>query len=215
MRQSACRAMAVALIVFAAVAVLIAQDQTPLPSPAGPSRMQERRERGPRAFGAITTVGVDRFEIKKMDGSTQTIMVDDQTRYQEGQQQIQLEDLKPGDRVMIRGRMNDQRQFVAVQVRRITNEQMQGFRNAGERAFGEIVSIDKNQIKVRNPREGERTIVVNDQTEFIKDGQAIALKDLKTGDRIFARGKVTEGQFVATRVVTGRFRGPWRRRPEP
>jgi hypothetical protein len=40
---------------------------------------------GPPVFGNITSVGVDRFEIKKMDGSTQTVMVDEHTRYRQGQ----------------------------------------------------------------------------------------------------------------------------------
>jgi hypothetical protein len=100
---------------------------------------------------------------------------------------------------------------VAENVRRITAEEMQRFQNAGERVFGAIVSVDKNQIKVNNPRQGERTITVNDQTQFIKDGQPIALKDLKVGDRIFAMGSENQGQFLATRIMTGQF-GQGRRR---
>jgi 3-dehydroquinate synthase class II len=157
-------------------------------------------------------VGVDRFEIKKMDGSTQTVMVDEHTRYRQGQQDIQLEDLKPGDQVSVRGQANSNKEFVAEAVRRATADEMQRFQNAGERVFGAIESIDKNQLKVSNPRQGERIVLVNGQTQFMKDGQPIALKDLKVGDRIFALGKETQGQFLATRVVTGQFRGPGQRR---
>ena len=163
-------------------------------------------------FGTITSVGVDRFEIKKMDGSTQTVMVDDHTHYRQGQQDIQLEDLKPGDRVFVRGQANSNKEFVAEAVRRVTDEEIQRFQNAGERVFGAIVSIDKNQLKVSNPRQGEKIVLVNDQTQFMKDGQPIALKDLKVGDRIFALGKETQGQFLATRVVTGQFGGTGQRR---
>ena len=67
-------------------------------------------------------------------------------------------------------------------VHRVTDQEMQRF--GGNRAFGEITSIDGNQIKVRNPRQGDKTIVVNDQTVFMKDGQPITLKDLKAGDRV-------------------------------
>jgi hypothetical protein len=101
---------------------------------------------------------------------------------------------------------------VAEAVRRATPDEMQRFQNAGERVFGEIVSIDKNQLKVSNPRQGERIVLVNDQTQFMKDGQTIALKDLKVGDRIFALGKENQGQFLATHVLTGQFRGPGQRR---
>ncbi len=204
MRRILFTGLAAALMVLAAAPARSAQDNPQ--SPPTPGATRERGPQGPRAFGTVASVGVDRFNIKKLDGSTQTILVNDQTRYQEGQQQIQLEDLKPGDRAMVRGKLNDDQQFVAVQVRRVTDEEIQRFQNAGERAFGQILSIDKNQIKVRNSRQGDKTIVVNDQTQFLKDGQPIGLKDLKPGDRIFALGKETQGQFVATRVVTGQFR---------
>jgi hypothetical protein len=173
-----------------------------------PPEKTQREFAGPPVFGTITSVGVDRFEIKKTDGSTQTVMVDEHTRYRQGQQDIQLEDLKPGDQVFVRGQANANKEFVAETVRRATADEMQRFQNAGERVFGQIVSIDKNQIKVSNPRQGERIVQVNEQTQFIKDGQPIALKDLKVGDRIFTLGKETQGQFLATRVVTGQFRGP-------
>jgi hypothetical protein len=197
-------------------------------------------------MGTITSVGVDRFEIKKPDGSTQTVMVNEQTHFrqrQQGQQQpqeLQLEDLKVGDHVVVRGTPNGDKQVVAMGVNRLTPEQYQRIQSgggpgggpggpggwgpggggmaggamAGTRAGGEILSIDGNQIKVRS-RQGERTIVVNDQTTFAKEGQNITLKDLKVGDRIFAMGKETNGQFVATEVHSGRpgggrggFQGP-------
>jgi hypothetical protein len=177
-----------------------------------PPQNTPREFAGPAVFGTINSVGVDRFEIKKTDGSTQTVMVDERTHYRQAQQDIQLEDLKPGDRVFIRGQANSSNQFVAEAVRRVTDEEVQRFQNAGERVFGEIVSVDKNQLKVRNPRQGEKIVLVNEQTQFMKDGQSIALKDLKAGDRIFALGKETQGQFLATRIVTGQFRGPGQRR---
>lgn len=183
----------------------------------------------PPAMGTITSVGVDRFEIKKTDGTTQTVMVNDQTHYrqrQEGQQQpqeFQLEDLKVGDHVFVRGTPNADKQLVATAVNRVTAEQFERFQNGGgpgggpggpggpggfgaggPRVGGEIVSINGNQIKVQSRRNGERTIVVNGQTTFTKEGQAITLKDLKVGDRIFATGQETNGQFVATQVHSGR-----------
>jgi hypothetical protein len=184
-------------------------------------------------MGTITTVGVDRFEIKKPDGTTQSVMVNDQTRIrqrQEGQdqpQELKLEDLKVGDHVMVRGTPNADKQVVAMGVNRVTEEQFQRFQNGGGQggpgggqgfgrqggggfggggpmAGGEIVSINGNQIKVQSRRNGERVIVVNDQTTFDKEGKSITLKDLKVGDRIFARGQESNGQFVATEVRFGR-----------
>jgi hypothetical protein len=206
----------------------------------------DRRPGGPRLAGTVTSVGVDRFEIKSMDGSSHTILVDDQTRYRESQKDIQLEDLKVGDHVMVMGKVSpagnapatgasaaappaasantpgaagsDASGFTAAMVRRVTDADLQRFQMggaaAGERVFGEIVSIDNNQLKVRNPRSGDQTVVVVDaQTTFTKDNQPIALKDLKVGDRIFAVGKTANGQFAATRIMTGQMRGGgWRQR---
>jgi uncharacterized protein DUF5666 len=191
-----------ALMTAAACYGLVAQEKPPQPG----SQPAPRETGEERAFGTIASVGIDRFELKKMDGSAQTVLVDDQTHYRHGQQDIQLEDLKPGDRVAVRGRTSPQKEFVATVVRRMTEEEIGRFQNAGERVFGEIVSIDGNQLKVRNPRQGERIVLVNEQTVLRKQGDPITLKDLKVGDRIFALGKESDGKLTATRIFTGQFR---------
>jgi len=219
-----------AVVVLSFASSLAAQQNTP-----PPGQEQGRRGMGgpPPVMGTITSVGVDRFEIKKPDGTTETVMVNDQTHYRqrvEGQQQPQelaLEDLKVGDHVFVRGTPNADKQVVAAGVNRVTAEQFARFQSGGgpgggqggpggggwqqggggmegTRAGGEITSISGNQIKVQSRRGGERIIVVNDQTTFNKEGQTIALKDLKVGDRIFAMGKEANGQFVATEVHSGR-----------
>jgi len=207
MRKQFVLCLGLILAALASIAYAQQKDETQTP-PQNPPRQFG----GPGVGGTVTSVGVDRFEIKKMDGTTQTVMVDEHTHYRQGQQDIQLEDLKAGDRVSVRGQTNANKEFVAEAVRRFTGEEMQRFQNAGERVFGAIVSIDKNQIKVSNPRQGERTVLVNEQTQFMKDGQPITLKELKVGDRIFAVGNETQGQFLATRVATGQFRGMGQRR---
>lgn len=218
------------LILLLSLAVsgsLAAQDK-----PAGSGQEPPRRGMGGEPVaGTVTSVGVDRFQIKQQDGSTATVLVNDQTHYRQEQQEFQLEDLKVGDHVFVRGTPNSDKQIVAVGVRRMTEDQFQRFQSgaagggpggpgggrggpggggwqggpgAGNRAGGEILSIDQNQIKVRG-RQGEKIIVVNDQTTFSKEGQSITLKDLKVGDHIFAIGKEVSGQFVATQVRSGRM----------
>jgi len=214
----------IGVLLAVAASGLLAAQQNPPPSGEG----QGRRAMGgpPPVMGTITSVGVDRFEIKKSDRTTQSVMVNDKTNYrqrQEGQQaqELQLEDLKVGDHVFVRGTPNADKQVVAAGVMRVTAEQFERFQSGGgqgggprgpggggggggfgpggggPRAGGEIVSINGNQIKVQG-RRGERTIVVNDQTTYTKQGKTITLKDLKVGDRIFATGKEDNGQFVAT-----------------
>ena len=124
---------------------------------------------GERAFGSITSVGIDRFVVKKMDGTEQTIMVDDKTRYSQGRQDIQLEDLKTGDRVLVRGSEDLNKMFVARVVRVVTDEEMQRFQSGGARTFGEITAGDKGQLKGRHPWQGEGIVTPNDHTSFIND----------------------------------------------
>jgi Domain of unknown function (DUF5666) len=129
-------------------------------------------------------------------------------QYRERRQPIQLEDLKPGDHIMIFGAAGDNNQFTARMIARVTQEQMERFANAGDRVFGQITSINNNELKVSNPRTGDQAIQLTDQTQFMKQGQSLTLKDLKVGDRIFAMGKKTDGRFVADRIMVG----PMRRR---
>ncbi|MFZ0960250.1 MAG: DUF5666 domain-containing protein [Terriglobia bacterium] len=108
-------------------------------NPPSPGQEPPRQGMGgpPPVMGTITSVGVDRFEIKKTDGTTQTVLVNDQTHFrqrQEGQQQPQelaLEDLKVGDHVMVRGAPNADKQVVAMGVNRITADQFERFQSGG------------------------------------------------------------------------------------
>ena len=234
------------LLVLSLAGSLAAQQGPP---PQGGEQGHRGMGGPPPVLGTITSVGVDRFEIKKPDGTAETIMVTDDTHFRqrvEGQQQPQvlaLEDLKAGDYVFVRGTPNGDKPLTATGVRRITAEEFERFQSGGgpggpggpgegrgpggggkwgpgggegTRAGGEIESIKGNQITVMSRRTGEKVIVVNDQTTFDKEGQAITLKDLKVGDRIFAMGKEVGGKFAATEVhsrLPGEGRGGWQGQP--
>jgi preprotein translocase subunit YajC len=171
---------------------------------------------GERITGTVTAVGVDRITVKTADGKEQTVLVSNQTRYRQGREDIQLEDLKPGDHVFIMGPAGSDNQITALMVRRVTQEEMQRFGAGGERAFGEIIAIGDNQLTLRSPRQGERVVKINEQTRFMKDGKPATLADLKVGDRVFAVGKEGNGQFTATRIMSGMMsRGQWRGRQQP
>jgi Domain of unknown function (DUF5666) len=169
-----------------------------------------------RVYGTVASVGVESFIIKKDDGSTVTVMVNDQTRYRDGQKDMQLEDLKVGDPVVAAGPKAD-KDFTAAFVRKSMPGQMMGLMGARNGAFGQIVSIDGNTIKLHSERMGDRTILVNDQTTYFKEGQPSSLKDFKVGDRVFAQGAESNGQFVATRMNSGFMHGQggWRGRRNP
>jgi hypothetical protein len=178
--------------------------------PGPGARLERGREfGGARVMGIVASVGVDRFTVKTADGNEQTVLVDEQTRYREGQKDIQLEDLKPGDRLFVRAQADTSNGLKAQMVRRVTEEQMQRF-GSGERAFGEIIALEKNQLKLRNPRQGERIVKFDAQTTFVKEGKPSTLQELKVGDRIMAIGKETSDGFTATRIMSGPMqRGRW------
>ncbi|MFB3921452.1 MAG: DUF5666 domain-containing protein [Terriglobia bacterium] len=179
----------------------------------GPGPRPGREFPGERLMGTVASVGVDRLTIKTMDGKEQTILVSDQTRYREGEKNLQLEDLKPGDRVFIRARAGSDNQLSALMIGRVTEEQIRRFGAQGDRAFGEIIAIEKTQLKLRNRRQGERVVTINDQTTFMKEGKPSTLADLKVGDRVMAFGKESNGVFTATRVMSGPMGpGAWRGR---
>jgi len=178
--------------------------------PGPGARLERRREfGGARVMGIVASVGVDRFTVKTPDGNEQTVLVDEQTRYREGQKDIQLEDLKPGDRVLLRAQADTSSGLKAQMVRRVTEEEMQRF-GSGERAFGEIIAIEKGQLKLRDPRQGDRIVKFDAQTTFVKEGKLSTPQELKVGERIMAVGKETSNGFTATRIMSGPMqRGRW------
>lgn len=184
---------------------------------------------GPRggAFGTVRSVGVNQLVIKRQDGSTTTVQVNSETKFWDWNKPIELEDIKPGDRVMVRAHTPPSESGVAApgeaapnaaatpgaaaaptvilaaSVMRVPAESGGAF-NA-PRAFGRITAISENQLTVQN-RQGQQVIVVTSDTQFVKDGQAATLKDLKVGDRVMALGQESNGQFTASRIMSGEFR---------
>jgi hypothetical protein len=124
----------VVLGVLSVAGVVSAQQNPP---PEQEQQGQGRRGRGgpPPVLGIVTSVGVDRFEIKKPDGTTQVVMVNDQTHYRQRQpgeeqpQEFALEDLKVGDHVAVRGAPNGAKPLTAEGVMRLTPEQYERFQN--------------------------------------------------------------------------------------
>lgn len=186
-----------------AVSVLAAQNQDSSATQSNNAPPRQARPRRARPLlGTIVSVGVDQFQIKLRNGESRAITVDDQTRFRDGQQQIGLEDLKAGDTVMVALQAQNQTSGAALMVRKVSAQQMARFEN-GNRAFGRITRINGNELELENPFAGKVTVVVNDKTQYTKDGQAIALKDLKVGDGLMAVGEQQNGRLVAQHIYTG------------
>ena len=199
------------LLLFPLLGVSPTSAQQPPESLSGPPAQRRMPMGGERVMGTVASVGVDRITVKSADGKEQTVLVSDQTRYRQGRDEIKLEDLKPGDHVFLMGTAGSNNEITALMVRRVTEQEMQRFGADGDRAFGEITAIGDNQLTLRNPRQGERVVKINEQTTFMKEGKASTLANLKVGDRVMAVGKETNGEFTATRIMSGMMgRGRWR-----
>jgi Domain of unknown function (DUF5666) len=175
------------------------------------------------AGGTVTSVGVDQFAVRRPNGTSLTVLVDDQTRYEDQGKAIQLEDLKVGDYVMIRppsaeGGEAKQTQadgtaaapspssITAAVVRVVPPSAMTAFN--GDRAFGTITAISGNQITLENPQGGTTTVVVRSDAVMRRDRKSATLQDFKVGDRVFVMGKESNGQFAASRLMGGQFGPP-------
>jgi Domain of unknown function (DUF5666) len=206
------------------------QEGQPAP-PGGPGQFHGPRKGG--AFGTIVSVGVNQLVVKRQDGETTTVQVNSETKFSDKGKPIELEDLKPGDHVMVRSRdaLSESNGvaspnaaapntgvpagantapavILAASVARVPAGQG-GPYNAGAfnapRAFGRITAINGNQLTVQN-RQGERVITVASDAQIMKDGQPATLKDFKVGDPVMALGQEDNGQFTANHLMGGQFR---------
>jgi hypothetical protein len=193
--------------------------------PGAPGRFRGLRRGG--AFGTIQSVGVNQLVIKRQDGETTTVQVNSETKFLDRGKPIELEDLKPGDHVMVRAHdALSESSGVAVPSAATPNEGAVPRANAAPtvilaasivrvpagqagafnapRAFGRITAINGNQLTVQN-RQGERVITVASDAQIMKDGQPATLQDFKVGDPVMAMGQEDNGQFTATHLRGGQF----------
>jgi len=176
------------------------QQQAQAGPPGAPSRF--RGPRGNGAFGTIQSVGVNQLVIKRQDGETTTVQVNSETKFSDRGKPIQLEDLKPGDHVIVRARdplgesngvaspnaatpnpgapLGANAAPAVILATSITCVAAgQGGAFNAPRAFGRITAINGNELTLQN-RQGERVITVANDTQIMKDEQPATLKDLKS-----------------------------------
>jgi len=83
-------------------ALVFCQEPPPAPSAQQGAPPARRFNRGAGlTFGTVRSVGVNQLLIVKPDGSTVTVQVNSQTTFREHGNAIELEDLKPGDHVVV------------------------------------------------------------------------------------------------------------------
>ena len=214
--------------------------------PAGPPVSQAQAEQQPsaqppaaaRPVGTIKSISGNTIILTTDAGGDVTVQVQDATklvRIAPGQKDlkdaapIQLADVHPGDRVLVRGKLADEgKSVVAAWVISIKKEDI-AEKQAREReewqkhGFGGLVnSVDaaNNTITVSLPSLGEKksvavrlskdTILRRYASDSVKfdDAKPAPLDQIKPGDQLRARGtRGADGaEFTAQEVVSGTFR---------
>ena len=191
-----------------------------------------------RPVGTIKSISRDTIILNTDAGSEVTIQVQDGAklvRIAPGQKDlkdatpIQLADLQPGDRILVRGKLADDGKSVAaasvIAMKKgdITEKQSREREEWQKHGFGGLVnSVDAggNTINVSLPSPGEKKTVAirvskdtilrryaSDSVKF-DDAKPAPLDQIKPGDQLRARGTHSAGgdEFTADEVVSGTFR---------
>jgi len=179
---------------------VMVMDEVPTPpdGPRGPGR-------GPHVGGEVASVDGNTIKVKNpRDDSEDTIVTNDQTEFIVNGEAGSLDDVAVGKFVGAHGEMQDDGSILADRVM-VTDEAPvpPGRPGRGPHVGGEVTAVDGNTIKVKNPRDdNEGTIVTNDETEFIVNGEAGSLADVTVGKFVGSHGEMQEdGSLLADRVM--------------
>jgi hypothetical protein len=190
-----------------------------------------------KAVGALSAIHGNALTLKKDDGTDITIQTQGSTRFARiapGQKDlksatpIQLRDLQPGDRILVRGSSTDEKTIMAatvlvmkksdVEAKQQTERQDWQRRGVG----GLVTSVDPRTSTVMISSisfGGKKTIAVHttkntivrryapDSVKF-DDAKISTLEQIKPGDQLRARGtRSTDGsELAADEIVSGAFR---------
>jgi hypothetical protein len=195
------RRWAIALIVSLLPALAMAQDNPPKSADdqaQGPAHRRGGEGRFQGVAGTITAIDKNQLSLKTLDGKAVTVNLFADTQYRKDRQPASLADFKVGDTVMVGGDPAGENTWKArfVATRSGAGQQMR--EGLGKRFIaGEITSIDGLHLTVLRPDGVTQTIEVDENTSFRKQNESITLADFKPGDRVFGRGEVKNGTFVA------------------
>jgi Domain of unknown function (DUF5666) len=191
-----------------------------------------------RPVGTIKSISGNTITLTTGEGGDVTVQVQDSTklvRIAPGQKDlkdatpIQLADLQPGDRILVRGKLADDGKtvsavsIIAMKKADIAEKQAREREDWQKHGFGGLVnSIDaaSGTISIALPSQGEKksvavhvskdTILRRYALDSVKfdDAKPAPLEHIKPGDQLRARGtRSPDGaEFTANEIVSGTFR---------
>jgi len=202
------------VIVCACFAAACAQDQEPPRRNLPPGEM---------LAGKVTAVSKDSLTLAPLAGGEPvTVKVSESTRIMKERQPVKLEEIKPGDTVVARGKLNGS-VMDAGMVGVLNPEMVQRFQQGGGGAgagggmiagfnredwgkkfiFGEVRAINETKLTIARPDGPTLDIEVDENTSFKKGAESITLPDIKVGDFVRGRGQVKNNVFVPTELIVG------------
>src|SRR5258708_36099088 len=225
--------------------LVIAACVTFLPGSAAASRTPEAAQQPPsqvpvaaRPVGTIKSISGNTIIVATDAGSDVTVQVQDATKLVQiapGQKDlkdatsIQLADIQPGDRILVRGKLADDGKSVvaasviAMKKADIAEKQSREREEWQKHGFGGLVNsvdIANSTISVALPSQGEKkSVAVHFSKETIlrryaldsvkfDDAKPAPFDQIKPGDQLRARGtRNAEGsELMAVEIVSGTFR---------
>jgi hypothetical protein len=152
--------------------------------------------------GTVNTVGVGSLIVNVQGGAhirpmvsngVVVVAVDADTKITtNGKTEISLVDIKVGDKVMIRGEIQDNNALEADHIMVVIRP---------EKVFGEVTAKTDTSITVKNNVTGvEKILTVNPDTKVSINGEAKTSADIQVGDKGVVKFKAMLDSFVATMI---------------
>ena len=151
-------------------------------------------------MGKVTAINGTTLTVQTVNQGTLQLTTDAQTKYRaRGNSNFSLTDIKVGDRIAVRGTVQNGQ----VQAQVITLAPA----SVPDRAFGKVQSINGATIVVTTVAGHPLNIATNANTKFRTPGNAnAALSDVKVGDGITAVGALNGDMLTATQVAFNTLR---------
>ncbi|HLW53355.1 MAG TPA: DUF5666 domain-containing protein [Candidatus Angelobacter sp.] len=194
---------------------------------AQPQEQRRNIPPGEMVAGTVKAVGKDSLTVTPLSGGDPvTLKVSDSTRVMKDRQPAKLTDIKAGDTVFARGRLNGNSMeafIVGVVPAEMAEQLKQGggrgvfMSGPGQDAFnpedlgkkfiaGEVKAINETRLTIARPDGQSQDIEVDENTSFKRGSESITLADIKAGDFVRGPGELKNNIFTAKELRVGRPR---------
>jgi preprotein translocase subunit YajC len=141
--------------------------------------------------GQVTAITGSTITLSQgLKGNEVTVTTSDATKYYIGGKQVSASTLQAGDTIGVAGVISDKTSVNAVAVF-----------IQGPRVVGKVTAVNGNTITLQTKNGTTWTITVNNDTQYLKDGQPAALSDVQVGSQIAVVGLKTGDNALTAMVV--------------